>query len=60
MFLTAVHFSTEIFSCAEVSVLYYCEMSEFAQGLSEFNVYAMKLIFYRFVLQGKGNRVIYQ
>jgi len=35
-------------------------MSEFAQGLSELNVYAMKSIFFRFVLQGKGNRVIYQ
>jgi len=60
MFLNAVHFNTENFSCAEVSILYYCEMSEFAQGLSELNVYAMKSIFFRFVLQGKDNRVIYQ
>jgi hypothetical protein len=54
MFLRAGHFSTENFSCAEVSVLYLCEMSEFAQGLSELNVYAMKPIFLPICLAGQG------
>jgi len=43
MFLNAVHFSIENFPCAGVSVLYCCEMSEFAQGLSELNVYDRRL-----------------
>jgi hypothetical protein len=54
MFLNAAHFSTEFFSCAEVSILYYCDMSEFAQGLSELNVYAMKPIFLPICLAGQG------
>jgi hypothetical protein len=53
MFLSAAHFSTENFSCAEISILYYCEMSEFAQGLSELNVYVMKSIFLPIYLAGQ-------
>jgi hypothetical protein len=53
MFLHAVHFSTEIFSCAEVSIVYYCEMSEFAQGLSELNVYVMNSGFLLICLAGQ-------
>jgi hypothetical protein len=52
MFLNAAHFSTEFFSCAEVSALYLCEMSGFAQGLSELKVDAMKPIFLPIYLAG--------
>jgi hypothetical protein len=54
MLLKAVHFSTERFSCAEVSALYFCEMSEFAQGLSELKVDSMKPIFLPIYLAGQG------
>jgi len=43
MFLYDFYFSIEFFPCAEVSVLYCREMSEFAQGLSALDVYASSL-----------------